>query len=37
LPPVPQGWGRPLVFQLRQERLLRRLHLEMVCRTMVCQ
>jgi hypothetical protein len=30
LPPVPQGWGRPLVFQLRQERLLRRLHLEMV-------
>ena len=37
LPPVPQGWGRPLVLQLRQERLLCRLHLEMVCRAMVCQ
>ena len=37
LPPVSQDWGRPLVLQLRQERLLCRLHLEMVCGAIVCQ
>jgi hypothetical protein len=31
LPPVPEGWGCHLVYQLRQERLLRWLYHQMVC------